>query len=76
MPGSAQPEPERSPAPALHRLEGRGWVEASWGTSDKGKRAKFYQLTAVGRAAARREAESWERYVAAVAGVLRAPAPA
>ena len=60
---------------ALHRMEGRGWVEATWGHSEKGKRAKFYQLTAAGRAAVRREAETWERYVAAVAGVLRAPAP-
>lgn len=61
---------------SLHRMEHRGWVEATWGVSDRGKRAKFYQLTADGRTAVRREAASWERYVAAVAGVLRAPAPA
>ena len=60
---------------SLHRMEHRGWVEATWGISDRGKRAKFYQLTAGGRAAVRQEAASWERYVAAVAGVLRAPAP-
>ena len=60
---------------SLHRMEHRGWVEATWGVSDRGKRAKFYQLTADGRTAVRREAASWERYVAAVAGVLRAPAP-
>ena len=60
---------------ALHRLEARGWVAATWGLSDKGKRAKFYELSDAGRAAVRREAATWERYVAAVAGVLRAPAP-
>jgi PadR family transcriptional regulator, regulatory protein PadR len=60
---------------ALHRMEERGWLEASWGTSDKGKNAKFYALTPAGRRALRTETASWERYVAAVAGVLRA-APA
>jgi transcriptional regulator len=61
---------------SLHRMEERGWIEASWGLSDKGKRAKFYRLTAAGRRAQRREAETWERYVAAVAGVLGASPPA
>src|ERR1051326_266865 len=35
--------------PALHRLEAQGWVAASWELSDKGKRAKYYRLTPVGR---------------------------
>ena len=35
--------------PALHRLEVRGWLRAEWGTSDNNRRAKFYQLTALGR---------------------------
>ena len=35
--------------PALHRLEGRGWIAASWELSDKGKRAKYYRLTGAGR---------------------------
>lgn len=62
---------------ALHRLEERGCVEAEWGNSDKGKRAKFYRLTAVGRRALRSEQARWEQYVAAVAGVMRAtPEPA
>jgi transcriptional regulator len=60
---------------ALHRMEDRGWVEAAWGLSDKGKRAKFYRLTAAGRRAQHREADTWERYVAAVTGVLHAPPP-
>src|SRR5258708_12624399 len=35
--------------PALHRLEAKGWIGASWDLSDRGKRAKFYRLTALGR---------------------------
>src|SRR5947208_1669093 len=35
--------------PALHRLEARGWIAASWDLSDKGKRAKYYRLTPQGR---------------------------
>jgi transcriptional regulator len=57
---------------ALHRLEERGLVEAEWGTSDKGKRAKFYRLTTAGRRALRAETSQWAAYVAAVAGVLKA----
>ena len=62
---------------ALHRMEERGWVESEWGTSDKGKRAKFYRLTAAGRQQLRAEASAWQRYATAVAKVLRAtPQPA
>lgn len=62
---------------ALHRMEERGWVESEWGTSEKGKRAKFYRLTAAGRRALRAETESWNDYVAAVARVMSAtPQPA
>src|SRR5438105_10763535 len=35
--------------PCVHRLEAKGWIAASWELSDKGKRAKFYRLTALGR---------------------------
>src|ERR1700688_4191139 len=35
--------------PALHRLEAKGWIAASWELSDKGERAKFYRLTPLGR---------------------------
>ncbi|HKO17162.1 MAG TPA: PadR family transcriptional regulator [Gemmatimonadaceae bacterium] len=62
---------------ALHRMEERGWVESEWGLSERGKRAKFYRLTAAGRRALRSEAATWAQYVAAVAKVLRpSPAPA
>jgi PadR family transcriptional regulator, regulatory protein PadR len=59
---------------ALHRLEEREWVEAEWGLSDKGKRAKFYRLTPRGRQQLRDEAASWQRYVSAVAMMLGATA--
>ncbi len=62
---------------ALHRMEEKGWVEAEWGMSDKGKRAKFYSLTTAGRRALKAEASAWNRYVKAVAGVMNAePEPA
>ena len=55
---------------SLHRMEERGWVASEWGTSDKGKRAKFYRITADGRRALRTETDTWNQYVAAVAGVM------
>jgi PadR family transcriptional regulator PadR len=62
---------------SLHRIEERGWVESEWGTSDKGKRAKFYRLTTAGRRAMRDETATWNSYVAAVARVMSAtPEPA
>jgi PadR family transcriptional regulator PadR len=43
--------------PALHRLEAKGWIAASWELSDKGKRAKFYHLTPLGQTADQRTIE-------------------
>ena len=57
---------------ALHRLEERGLVEGEWGLSDKGKRAKFYTLTAAGRRQLKTETASWHRYVASVSRLLTA----
>src|SRR5689334_2982920 len=57
---------------ALHRLEERGLVEGEWGLSDKGKRAKFYNLTAAGRQHLRAETAIWQRYVASVSRLLTA----
>ena len=57
---------------ALHRMEERRWVESEWGTSEKGKRAKFYRLTTAGQRALRDETRSWNEYVAAVARVMKA----
>ena len=56
--------------PALHRLEAKGWVRAEWGASDKGKRAKFYSLTAAGRRQLGREKQDWTRLSTAIALVL------
>ena len=61
--------------PALHRLERKGWVESEWGISDRGRRAKFYRLTAAGRAQFRAEAPAWHRCADAIAAALRATSP-
>jgi PadR family transcriptional regulator, regulatory protein PadR len=58
--------------PALHRLERRGWIKAEWGTSDNNRRAKFYELTGIGRKQLETEKEVWNRLAAAVAQVLDA----
>jgi PadR family transcriptional regulator PadR len=60
--------------PALHRLEERGWIAAEWGVSENNRRAKYYSLTAAGRARLRVEAENWRRYARAVFSALEAPA--
>jgi PadR family transcriptional regulator, regulatory protein PadR len=57
--------------PALHRLEARGWVEAEWRLSDKGKQAKYYQLTRTGRKQLVLEQSRWDELSAAVSRVLR-----
>ena len=56
--------------PALRRLETRGLVESTWATSDTGRDAKFYALTAEGRAEMRRSVSTWYRYADAMALVL------
>lgn len=56
--------------PALYRLEKRGLIEAEWGTSDQGRRAKFYSLTRDGRAQLRTETRAWADFVTAVSAVL------
>ena len=61
---------EGSLYPALYRMEHRGWVEAEWGTSDLGRRAKLYRLTEAGRVQLAAEMESWRRFAASVSKVL------
>jgi PadR family transcriptional regulator, regulatory protein PadR len=61
---------EGSLYPALHRMERRGWIEASWGLSEANRRAKYYRLTAPGRAQLKTAVATWSRFVEAVAGVL------
>lgn len=55
---------------ALHRLEGRGWIEAEWGLSDNNRKAKYYRLTANGRRQVRAEISLWKRYAEAVFKVI------
>src|SRR6516162_5291138 len=60
--------------PALHRLVKRGWLKAEWGTSEANQRAKYYRLTAAGRAQLLRERDRWEQLVRAI-GLVMNPAP-
>ena len=56
--------------PALHRLERRGWIKASWGTSDNNRRAKSYELTKRGRTRLDAEISAWRRLSAVVSQVI------
>ena len=56
--------------PALHRLEAKGWVAASWEISDKGKRAKYYRLTSGGRKHLTSEQSKWQTFSRAMGLVL------
>src|SRR6201995_4290803 len=56
--------------PALHRLEAKGWIAASWELSSKGKRARFYKLTAAGRKQLTAERSKWEALSRAVRLIL------
>jgi len=59
--------------PALHRLEAKGWVAASWERSDKGKRARYYRLTPLGRRQLVTEQSKWETFSRAM-GLILSPA--
>lgn len=57
--------------PALYRLEASGWVAASWEKSDKGKRARFYRITAKGRKQLASEQSKWDAFVRAMATLMK-----
>ena len=61
--------------PALHRLVKHGWLKAEWGVSEANQRAKYYRLTAAGRAQLIREQSRWSQLVEAIGRVMN-PAPA
>jgi transcriptional regulator len=63
---------EGSLYPALYRMERKGWIEASWGMSELGRRAKFYELTTTGRSRLRAEIAAWRRLSGAVGRILEA----
>jgi PadR family transcriptional regulator PadR len=58
--------------PALFRLARQGLLKAKWGTSENNRRAKFYELTALGRKRLREEADGWARLSIAIASALAA----
>jgi transcriptional regulator len=57
--------------PALHRLEDRGWISSSWGTSENNRRARYYELTPAGRKQLAQQTSRWEELVRAINRVLR-----
>src|SRR5918996_3239557 len=59
--------------PALYRLESKGWIAASWELSEKGKRARYYRITAKGRKQLAAERSKWDAFVRAM-GLLLKPA--
>lgn len=56
--------------PALHRLEAKGWVSASWELSEKGKRARYYRLTRLGRKQLVAEHSKWQAFSRAMGLIL------
>ena len=59
--------------PALYRLEANGWVAASWEKSEKGKRARYYRITPLGRKQLASEQSKWDAFARAM-GLLLKPA--
>jgi len=62
--------PQGSLYPALHRLDRRGWIKATWGSSENNRRAKYYELTRLGRKRLTEGADDWARLTTAVGFVL------
>lgn len=58
--------------PSLHRMEQRGWLEAEWGITEKNRKAKYYQLTRVGKKQLAAQLDRWAAYTEAVALVIAA----
>jgi len=61
--------------PTLHRLEAKGWIAATWELSEKGKRARFYRLTPLGRKELAAERSKWEVFSRAMALILNPADP-
>ena len=56
--------------PALHRLEKRGWLKSEWGLSEANQRAKYYRMTAAGKAQLLREHDRWTQLVHAIGRIM------
>jgi PadR family transcriptional regulator PadR len=61
--------------PALHRLVKRGWLKPEWGVSEANQRARYYQLTADGKAQLLREQNRWARLVHAMGRIMNPARP-
>lgn len=62
---------EGSLYPALHRIEEAGWIKARWSTTDTGRRARVYEITATGRKQLLAEEARWKAVTAAVGRILK-----
>lgn len=62
---------EGSLYPALHRIEEAGWIKARWATTDTGRRARVYEITATGRKQLQAEEARWKAVTAAVGRILK-----
>lgn len=58
--------------PALHRMEHKKWITAEWGITESGRRARYYELTRLGRKAMREQTTAWTDYVGAVQQIIAA----
>ncbi len=63
--------PEGSLYPALHRMKQAGWLRASWGSSENGRRARYYEITTDGRRQLAEEKQKWAELTGAVSRVMR-----
>jgi transcriptional regulator len=57
---------------AVYRLEARGLLEADWGVTENNRRARYYKITAAGRAYLRNETKNWMQYAETVTTILTA----
>lgn len=57
--------------PALYRMEAKGWIVSTWAQSENNRRAKYYDLTKVGRKRLAEEKQSWDRLAAVVAAIIK-----
>jgi PadR family transcriptional regulator, regulatory protein PadR len=62
---------ESSLYPALQRLLVNGWVNAQWGETDTGRRARFYRITPAGRKRFATEAAGFEKVIGAIAAIMQ-----
>lgn len=57
--------------PALYRMEAKGWIASEWAQSENNRRAKYYQLTKLGKKRLEEERQSWDRLAGVVAAILK-----